>query len=164
MTLRRFDRTGFAYRHSFQQNHSFKSGSISATCRRTAPDEIQGALRNQSTICRFRSSRFAGRECPRTARWRRRRSTGSCSGTARARAPQRRIRLQGSRHDQWLHRVCGEDVWESHPDIIVTDLSLLGGDGWQLIQDLKREARTRDIPVVLLTGHEATLVTRPRRA
>jgi two-component system, cell cycle response regulator DivK len=44
-------------------------------------------------------------------------------------------------------------AWESHPDIIVTDLSLSGGNGWQLTQDLKREARTRDIPVVLLTGH-----------
>jgi len=42
---------------------------------------------------------------------------------------------------------------ESHPDIVVTDLTLSGGDGWQLIQDFKREARTRHIPVVLLTGH-----------
>jgi two-component system, cell cycle response regulator DivK len=46
-------------------------------------------------------------------------------------------------------------AWESHPDIVVTDLTLPGGDGWQLIQDLKGEARTRDIPVVLLTGHAA---------
>jgi two-component system, cell cycle response regulator DivK len=42
---------------------------------------------------------------------------------------------------------------ESHPDIVVTDLTLRGADGWQLVQDLKREARTRDIPVVMLTGH-----------
>jgi two-component system cell cycle response regulator DivK len=47
----------------------------------------------------------------------------------------------------------GRQAWESHPDIVVTDLTLSGGDGWQLIQDLKREARTRHIPVVLLTGH-----------
>ena len=46
-------------------------------------------------------------------------------------------------------------AWDSHPDIVVTDLTLRGGEGWQLIQDLKREARTRDIPVVLLTGHAA---------
>jgi CheY-like chemotaxis protein len=46
-------------------------------------------------------------------------------------------------------------AWESHPDIVVTDLTLRGADGWQLVQDLKREARTRDIPVVLLTGHGA---------
>ena len=42
---------------------------------------------------------------------------------------------------------------EFHPDIIVTDLTLSDGEGWQLIQDLKREPHTRDIPVVLLTGH-----------
>jgi CheY-like chemotaxis protein len=46
-------------------------------------------------------------------------------------------------------------AWGFHPDIIVTDLSLRGSDGWQLIEILKREARTRDIPVVLLTGHAA---------
>jgi len=44
---------------------------------------------------------------------------------------------------------------ESHPDIVVTDLTLRGADGWQLVHDLKREARTRNIPVVLLTGHAA---------
>ena len=44
---------------------------------------------------------------------------------------------------------------EFQPDIVVTDLTLGGGDGWQLIQDLQREARTRGIPVVLLTGHAA---------
>jgi CheY-like chemotaxis protein len=49
-------------------------------------------------------------------------------------------------------------AWEFHPDIVVTDLTLRGGDGWQLIQDLRREARTRDIPVVLLTGHAAPAV------
>lgn len=51
---------------------------------------------------------------------------------------------------------CGQAyrrAWDFHPDIVVTDVMLPGGDGWQLIQDLKREARTRDIPIVLLTGH-----------
>lgn len=46
-------------------------------------------------------------------------------------------------------------AWEFHPDIVVTDLTLRGGDGWQLIHDLQRDARTRDIPIVLLTGHSA---------
>ena len=46
-------------------------------------------------------------------------------------------------------------AWEFQPDIVVTDLTLRGGDGWQLIQDLQRDARTRDIPVVLVTGHAA---------
>jgi len=46
-------------------------------------------------------------------------------------------------------------AWHVHPDIVVTDLTLRGGEGWQLIQDLKREPRTRGIPVVLLTGYAA---------
>jgi CheY-like chemotaxis protein len=46
-------------------------------------------------------------------------------------------------------------AWESHPDIVVTELALPGGDGWQFIQGLKREPRTRDIPVVLITGYAA---------
>ena len=50
--------------------------------------------------------------------------------------------------EQAYHR-----AWDFHPDIIVTDLTLRGGDGWQLLHDLKSEARTREIPVVLLTGH-----------
>ena len=51
-------------------------------------------------------------------------------------------------------QACGR-AWDLHPDIVVTDLTLRDGDGWELIQDLQREARTRDIPVVLLTGHAA---------
>ena len=43
---------------------------------------------------------------------------------------------------------------DSHPDVVVTDLTLAGGNGWQLVHDLKREARTRAIPVVLLTGYD----------
>ena len=35
---------------------------------------------------------------------------------------------------------------DSHPDVVVTDLTLRGGDGWQLLHDLKREARTRVRP------------------
>jgi len=46
-------------------------------------------------------------------------------------------------------------AWDFHPDIVVSDLTLCGGEGWQPIQDLKREPRTRSIPVVLLTGHAA---------
>jgi CheY-like chemotaxis protein len=42
-----------------------------------------------------------------------------------------------------------------HPDIVVTDLTLRDGDGWQLVEGLKREPRTRDIPVVVLTGDAA---------
>jgi CheY-like chemotaxis protein len=40
----------------------------------------------------------------------------------------------------------------THPDVIVTELSLPGLDGWSLVGDLKRNPRTRDIPVVVLTA------------
>jgi CheY-like chemotaxis protein len=44
-------------------------------------------------------------------------------------------------------------AWETHPDIIVTEVSLPQLDGWSLVVDLKRDPRTRDIPIVVLTGH-----------
>ena len=44
-------------------------------------------------------------------------------------------------------------AWEMHPDIIVTEVSLVPVDGWCLVQDLKRDPRTRDIPVVVVTSH-----------
>jgi CheY-like chemotaxis protein len=40
-----------------------------------------------------------------------------------------------------------------HPDVIVMDLSLPGLDGWEATRRLKADARTRDIPVIALTGH-----------
>jgi CheY-like chemotaxis protein len=39
------------------------------------------------------------------------------------------------------------------PDVIVMDLSLPVMDGWEATRRLKRDARTRKIPVVALTGH-----------
>jgi len=47
-------------------------------------------------------------------------------------------------------------AWESHPDIIVTELALRHHDGWELLRDLKGDPRTRDIPVVVVTsdGHQ----------
>lgn len=46
---------------------------------------------------------------------------------------------------------------EHHPDIIVTDLPMPNGDG-QFLQDLKASSRTRDVPVVVVTGHMKTMV------
>ena len=43
---------------------------------------------------------------------------------------------------------------DCHPDIVVMDLALPDGDGWQLLHALKHEARTREVPVVLLTGYD----------
>jgi two-component system, cell cycle response regulator DivK len=57
----------------------------------------------------------------------------------------------------------GRRACDSSPDIIVTDLTLRGNDGWQLIDELKSDARTRDIPVVLLTG-DAQSTSRDRAA
>lgn len=41
---------------------------------------------------------------------------------------------------------------EPRPDLILTDWMLPGGSGLQFIKLLKREAMTRDIPVVMLTA------------
>ncbi len=41
---------------------------------------------------------------------------------------------------------------ELHPDIILTDLPLPNDDGSQFREDLKHDARTRDIPVVAVNG------------
>jgi CheY-like chemotaxis protein len=44
-------------------------------------------------------------------------------------------------------------AWQSHPDIIVTEIAFPHRhDGFHLLEDLKRDARTRDIPVVVLTS------------
>ena len=41
---------------------------------------------------------------------------------------------------------------ELGPDVIVTDLAMPDGDGWELIQKLASDPRTKDIPVVMLTA------------
>ena len=38
-------------------------------------------------------------------------------------------------------------AWEIHPDIIVTDIPM-PGEGWPFLESLKKNARTRDIPIV----------------
>jgi two-component system, cell cycle response regulator DivK len=42
---------------------------------------------------------------------------------------------------------------EGSPDVVVMDLSLPVLDGWEATRRLKADARTRNIPVVALTGH-----------
>jgi CheY-like chemotaxis protein len=46
-----------------------------------------------------------------------------------------------------------EQAFAARPDLIVMDLSLPGMDGWEATRRLKADERTRDIPVVALTGH-----------
>jgi two-component system cell cycle response regulator DivK len=62
--------------------------------------------------------------------------------------------------------ISGFDVAEAHdgleavakaaellPDVILMDMALPGLDGWEATRRLKRNPRTREIPVVALTGH-----------
>jgi CheY-like chemotaxis protein len=41
---------------------------------------------------------------------------------------------------------------EAQPDVIVTDLAMPDGDGWELLHRLSSDERTRAIPVVMLTA------------
>jgi two-component system cell cycle response regulator DivK len=47
---------------------------------------------------------------------------------------------------------------KARPDIIVMDVALRGNDGWTLLRDLKGDSRTREIPVVVITGYAAPSV------
>lgn len=42
---------------------------------------------------------------------------------------------------------------DDRPDVILMDLSMPGIDGWEVTRRLKEDARTRNIPVIALTGH-----------
>ena len=39
------------------------------------------------------------------------------------------------------------------PDLVVMDLSLPGLDGWEATRRLKKDPRTKNVPVVAVTGH-----------
>ena len=43
-------------------------------------------------------------------------------------------------------------AWQTHPDVIVTEIARATDTSWTLIQELKRDPRTRDIPVVIVTS------------
>jgi CheY-like chemotaxis protein len=48
----------------------------------------------------------------------------------------------------------GYDVYrQQHPDLILTDLSMPGVDGWQLLIDIRSTADGQHIPVIALTAH-----------
>jgi CheY-like chemotaxis protein len=46
-----------------------------------------------------------------------------------------------------------EQAFGLMPNLILMDLSLPGMDGWEATRRLKADERTRQIPVVALTGH-----------
>ena len=50
-------------------------------------------------------------------------------------------------HDGALKRVKTD-----HPAAVVTELQLGNGNGWALVEDIKRDPATRNIPVVVMTG------------
>lgn len=45
-----------------------------------------------------------------------------------------------------------EAACSSKPDVIVTDLAMPDGDGWEFVQQLSTDERTKDIPVVVVTA------------
>lgn len=45
-----------------------------------------------------------------------------------------------------------EKVATEHPDLIVLDVMMPYKDGFEVLQDLKKDPATRDIPVIMLTA------------
>ena len=41
---------------------------------------------------------------------------------------------------------------KEHPDLIITDLVMPGNDGFELLQRIKGDKKTQDIPVITLTN------------
>jgi diguanylate cyclase (GGDEF)-like protein len=51
------------------------------------------------------------------------------------------------------------------PDVMLLDLYMPRADGWQVIQQLRHDARTKDIPVVMMTGaDDEAVLDRAERA
>jgi two-component system, cell cycle response regulator DivK len=48
-----------------------------------------------------------------------------------------------------------ERAFESIPDVVVTDLNIPGIDGFELTRRLKLDPRTRQVPVIAVTGYAA---------
>ena len=48
-----------------------------------------------------------------------------------------------------------ERAFENVPDIVVTDLNIPGIDGFELTRRLKLDPRTREVPVIAVTGYAA---------
>jgi len=52
-----------------------------------------------------------------------------------------------------------ERAHDSHPDVILMDLSLPVMDGWEATRRLKADDQTKTIPVLAVTGHALTGVS-----
>ena len=74
--------------------------------------------------------------------------------------------LEGKKAYRVLH---AKDGWEglamarqSLPDLIITDLTMPGIDGFGLVEELKLDPRTKDIPVVVVSAKDITPKERKR--
>ena len=48
-----------------------------------------------------------------------------------------------------------ERAFQAVPDVVITDLNIPGIDGYELTRRLKQDPRTRDVPVLAVTGYAA---------
>ncbi len=74
--------------------------------------------------------------------------------------------LEGKKSYRVLH---AKDGWEglalarqSLPDLIVSDLTMPGIDGFGLVEELKLDPRTKDIPIVVVSAKDITTEERKR--
>jgi threonine synthase len=74
--------------------------------------------------------------------------------------------LEGRKKYRMYH---AKDGWEGLsmarqklPDLIVSDLTMPGMDGFSLVEELKLDPRTRDIPVVVVSAKDITVEERKR--
>lgn len=49
---------------------------------------------------------------------------------------------------------------ECHPDVVVADITLRGASGLDLTRRLRQDAGTRDMGIIVLTGHATSSVKR----
>ena len=59
---------------------------------------------------------------------------------------------------------CLEKLKEMKPDLILLDIAMPKMNGWQVLEAIKQNERTKGIPVVMLTGTEAELDKETMRA
>jgi threonine synthase len=74
--------------------------------------------------------------------------------------------LEGRKKYRMYH---AKDGWEGLamarqklPDLIVSDLTMPGMDGFSLVEELKLDSRTKDIPVVVVSAKDITVEERTR--
>ena len=52
---------------------------------------------------------------------------------------------------------CLKKALDEKPDLILLDIMMPGMDGWQVLEELKKDTATKDIPVAMLTVKEQIL-------